>query len=89
MPKQRPKINWSGITIKLYHFMKKLIPALLLFVITMFAMSGAKATSVSSKNVAAATTTVASGHWEYWCIYNEKTGEFEIMAVWVEDDMES
>lgn len=67
--------------------MKKLIPALLLFVITMFAMPGAKANSVSSTNAAATATTVASGHWEYWCIYNEKTGEFEIVAVWVEDDM--
>jgi hypothetical protein len=71
--------------------MKKLIPALLLFVISLFAMNGVKANTVSSTTAAAATTTVAAttGHWEYWCIYNEKTGEFEIVAVWVEDDMES
>jgi hypothetical protein len=69
--------------------MKKLIPALLLFVIALFAMPGAKANAVSTNNAAATKTTVAatSGHWEYWCVYNEETGEFEIVAVWVEDDM--
>ena len=69
--------------------MKKLIPALLLFVISLFAMPGVKANSVSAKTAAAVKTTVAvaSGHWEYWCVYNEETGQFEIVAVWVEDDM--
>jgi len=69
--------------------MKKLIPALLFFVMGLFAMTGAKANAVTSKNVATAkaTTAAASGHWEYWCVYNEQTGEFEIVAVWVEDDM--
>ena len=68
--------------------MKKIIPALLFFAITLLCITGAKANAVSPKN-AVATTTVAvpSGHWEYQCIYNEKTGEFEIVAVWVEDDM--
>lgn len=68
--------------------MKKLIPALLLFVISLFAMPGAKANTVSAKNAVTAksTTAVTSGHWEYWCIYNEETGEFEIVAVWVEDE---
>lgn len=70
--------------------MKKLIPVLLLFVISLFTMNGVKANTVSSTNVATATTTQAAttGHWEYWCVYNEKTGEFEIIAVWVEDDMD-
>jgi hypothetical protein len=68
--------------------MKKLIPALLLFVISLFAMPGAKANPAAAKNAVTAksTTAVTSGHWEYWCIYNEKTGEFEIVAVWVEDE---
>jgi hypothetical protein len=66
--------------------MKKLIPALLLFVMGLFIMPGAKANAVSSKNAVAAKAAVTSGHWEYWCIYNEETGEFEIVAVWVEDD---
>lgn len=51
-------------------------------------MPGAKANTVSAKNAVTAksTTAVTSGHWEYWCIYNEETGEFEIVAVWVEDE---
>ena len=69
--------------------MKKIIPALLLFAITLLCITGAKANPASAKNAVAAKTAVAvtSGHWEYQCIYNEKTGEFEIVAVWVEDDM--
>lgn len=66
--------------------MKKLIPALLVFIMGLFIMPGAKANAVNAKNAVTAKATVASGHWEYWCIYNEETGEFEIVAVWVEDD---
>lgn len=69
--------------------MKKLIPALLLFVLSFFAVQGvqASATQPVTEKATAKVKPVFSGHWEYWCVYNEKTHQFEIIAVWVEDDI--
>lgn len=70
--------------------MKKMISVLLIAVFSLFTMT----TQARSARAEQATVTQSkinkakfSGHWEYWCVYNEKTGEFEIIAVWVEDDM--
>lgn len=67
--------------------MKKMIFALLLSVFSLFTVTSAQAAPAKTDNQASVTQAKKSGHWEYWCVYNEKTGEFEIIAVWVEDDM--
>lgn len=70
--------------------MKKILSVLLIFVFSLFTISTTQASSARAEK-APITKSIAkakfSGHWEYWCVYNEKTGEFEIIAVWVEDDM--
>lgn len=72
--------------------MKKLIPALLLFVCSLLSMNNAQAEKAIAKNtVPAEEATVQAkpvfgGHWVAMCVYNPKTDTYDFILVWVEDE---
>jgi hypothetical protein len=77
--------------------MKKLIPALLLFIGSFFIGNTANAAQSVTANAEKKTITeeaisnyednaVVTGHWVIVCIYNPVTRMFELHMIWVEDE---